>query len=226
MNITLLVITDGRRECMELTMAAAEELLDGTINRVLIVNDSADHDYAEWLDAMYPSADRIHHPVRRGFGGAIQSGWDNLGDTDWVFHLEDDFVLERPVKLLDMVATLAGQPHLVQMALRRQAWNDEERAAGGIIERYPAEYAAKAGTRSCWLEHRLFFTTNPSLYPRSLARLGWPTGEQSEGRFSIRLLREGMPGVEPAALRFAFWGARTDPPLVHHIGNERVGTGY
>jgi len=226
MSLTVMVITDGRRECMEPTMRAMRANLVGPIDRVVIINDSADPAYAEFLDFAYPGFERVHHQSRRGFGGAIQSGWDNLGDTDWVFHLEDDFVLERPVNLLDMQATLCGQPHLAQLALLRQPWNADEWAAGGIVQQHPTEYQEHTSPRGAWLEHRLFFTTNPSLYPKSLTTLGWPEGPQSEGRFGMRLLREGMPGVEPTRLRFGFWGARGQLPLVNHIGTDRAGVGY
>lgn len=227
MNISVLVITDGRKECLMRTMRAMYENLHGPIDKVIIVDDSADADYASWLDAMYEDrAVIVHHDTRRGFGGAIQSGWDNITDADWVFHLEDDFVLNRPVPLMKMIATMAGHPYLVQMALRRQAVNAEEIAAGGVVERWPTEYIERTGTKGSWLEHRLFFTTNPSLYRYSLTRMGWPKSEGSEAAFTQRLLREGTKGIEAADLRFGFWGRRSDTPWVEHIGAERVGSGY
>lgn len=228
MNISVLVITDGRKECLSRTMKSMFENLHGPIDEVIIVDDSGDPTYASWLDAMYEDrATIVHHSIRRGFGGAIQSGWDTISfDADWVFHLEDDFVLNRTVPLMKMIATMAGQPHLVQMALRRQAVNAEEIAAGGVIERWPTEYIERTNTKGSWLEHRLFFTTNPSLYRYSLTRLGWPKGERSESAFTQRLLGEGVRGIEPRDLRFAFWGRRSDTPWVEHIGDVRVGSGY
>ncbi len=226
MRIGVMVMTDGRSECLTRTMKAMYEHLHGPVSDVMIVNDSPDDAYADWLDTMYPHCQRVHHHERKGFAGAIQSGWEHVGPVDWVFHLEDDFVIQRPVPLLDLVATMAGQPQLVQMALRRQPVNAEEYAAGGVIERWPTEYIERTNTRGSWLEHRLFFTTNPSLYRPSLTRLGWPQVEGSEAAFTQRLLREGVRGVPAEKLRFAFWGRRVDPPWVEHIGIERVGTGY
>lgn len=220
MALTVLIITDGRTKCLMRTIAAMYEHLDmHVVSDVMIVNDSADRDYAAAIDRLFPNFKRIHHKTRRGFGGAIQSGWDNLADTDWIFHLEDDFVLRRPVSLLDMIATLAGNPHLAQLALRRQPVNDVERAAGGVVEQWPAEYTEHVGPRGSWLEHRLFFTTNPSLYSVSRTWAGWPQVDGSEMAFTNRLLRD-------PDLRFAFWGQRADKPWVEHIGDERVGTGY
>ncbi len=227
MRVTVLVITDGRKECLMQTMRAMYQNLHGPVDEVIIVDDSGDRVYGSWLDAMYEDrAAIVHHETRRGFGGAIRSGWATVVGADWVFHLEDDFVLSRPVPLMKMIATLAGNPHLVQMALRRQPVNAEEIAAGGVIERWPAEYVERTDTKGSWLEHRLFFTTNPSLYRYSLTALGWPEEARSEAAFTQRLLREGVKGTDPADLRFAFWGRRADPPWVEHIGVERVGSGY
>ena len=70
-----------------------------------------------------------------------------------------------------------------------------------------------------WLEHRRFFTTNPSLYRRSLCWTGWPDTDHSEGAFTTQLL-------EDPELRFAYWGSRNSGEWCEHIGHERAGTGY
>lgn len=222
MNLTVLVITDGRKLCFTYTMDSMYRNLhlQGGTFKIVVVDDSADPRYADWLDAHFPETTRIHHEERRGFGGAIQSGWDHLGDADWVFHLEDDFTFNRPVPMLDMIATLVGQPHLAQLVLRRQPVNDVERAAGGVIEQWPGEYTECNGPRGSWLEHRLFWSTNPSLYAVNRTLTGWPQVERSEMAFTRQLLRSDPD------LRFAFWGRRSDEPWVEHIGTERVGTGY
>lgn len=222
---TLLVFTDGRRDCMARTMASAAEALP-ELDHVVIVNDCPGLDYKAWLREVFPGADHIDPlPHRRGFGGAIQAGWDALpAGTEWVFHLEDDFVFNRPVPLDDMATVLRVRPELVQMALRRQPWNDEERAAGGIVEAHPNDFEDRFGQgpplwESAWLEHRRFFTTNPCLYRASLTERGWPQVPRSEGVFTHQLLAD--PEV-----RFGYWGARSTDPWVHHIGDVRTGTGY
>lgn len=219
-NIVVLVITDGRKECMERTMSSMYEMLDGPIASVVIVDDSADPLYAAWLDETYQQTTRVHHAIRRGFGGAIQSGWDHLGGADWVFHLEDDFVLNRTVPLEDMVVTLVRHPYLAQLVLCRQPWNDRERAAGGVMQTHPREYRQQVDIRAAWVEHSLYWSTNPSLYSARRTEGGWPEGEYSEGMFGFRLRAEDKD------LRFGVWGRLNDPPWVEHIGVERVGTGY
>jgi hypothetical protein len=124
-----------------------------------------------------------------------------------------------------MADLLTGAPELVQVALLRHPWNPAEIAAGGIVEQHPADYVDRLAIPwdrpIRYLEHRRFFTTNPSLYRMDLVRdTEWPDGTESEGRYGIGLLSQ-----DPAR-QFAFFGARGDGPAVEHIGAARVGTGY
>jgi hypothetical protein len=223
--IVLLVVTDGRRDCISQTIPSALAMLDGPVSRRVIYDDSGDADHREWLATQFPTFDLIHHPGgRQGFGGAIRTAWAHLaaGAERFVFHLEDDFTFNRPVSLTALTAVLDSNPHLIQLALRRQPWNDHERLAGGIVEQHPDAYkdCRDIGGHE-WLEHRLFFTTNPSLYRTDLIRgREWPTGGDSEGHFSHHIIQD-----DPDA-QFGFWGARDSGEWVTHIGRERVGTGY
>jgi hypothetical protein len=157
-SVVLLVMTDGRRDCIERTLASAAENLHGPIRRRVIHDDSGDGEYAAWLRHRFPGFSVISDPHgRQGFGGAINSAWAKVGhgQESYVFHLEDDFVFQRPVSLEPMMTILGTHPYLVQLALRRQPWNDEERTAGGIVEQYPADYADKGCCDDHqWLEHR------------------------------------------------------------------------
>lgn len=223
-SITLLVMTDGRRGCIEQSVPAALQQLDGIIESVLIHDDSGDELYRHWLVQKFPTADIVWHPAgRQGFGAAIRNAWRYAGSrrAPFVFHLEDDFILRRRVDLVAMARVLDANPNLVQLALRRQPWNDLERDAGGIVEQHPHAYTdmVMAQTPDRWLEHRLFFTTNPSLYRKSLCSTSWPLGGNSEGHFSHQLL-------EDPEVRFGFWGSRDSGEWVEHIGHERVGVGY
>jgi hypothetical protein len=155
---------------------------------------------------------------RLGFAGAIQQAWNQV-QTDHVFHFEADFKFNQAVPLAEMIALLDRAGHLVQVALKRQAWNPEERRAGGIVELNPGDFHERVDGDSTWTEHRRFFTTNPSVYHADLCRRGWPQVPHSEGVFTHQILAE-------SSLAFAFWGAKFAPPAVHHIGDERAGGGY
>lgn len=222
MSIVLLVMTDGRRDCIGRTLASLEENVSGPIDRRIIHDDSGDRGYRAWLAETFPGFAVIGGGTRAGFGAAIDRAWALISHLPerWVFHVEDDFLFDRAVDLAELAAVLDANPDLVQLALRRQAWSHAEQVAGGIVEQHPADYSDhvdEAGRR--WLEHRRFFTTNPTLYRRALCTLGWPHGRDSEGRFSRRLFTDPQ-------WRSGFWGARDSGPWVTHIGHQRVGMGY
>jgi len=197
MKTCLLVVSDGRHEYHHRSLASALEYLPRFDQYVFV--DDADHTL--------------------GFAGAIREGWRQVR-TDFVFHLEADFTFRAAVPVEQMVGLLCRQPHLAQVALKRQPVNEEEITAGGIIEAHPDDFTEHRDRETVWTEHRRFFTTNPSVYPATLCSIGWPHVAFSEGFFTHELLRR-----EPAT-RFAFLGAKHDPPRVHHIGDVRSGTGY
>jgi len=221
--IALLVITDGRTDCITRTVASASEQLEGHITERWMYDDSGDLEHRVWLMHRFPQWQVFYHPDgRQGFGGAIRAAWERLREestAEYIFHLEDDFTFNRPVPLDDMIEILDEEPRLAQVALRRQAWNSAEKAAGGVIETNPDAYTQRSGHDVSYLEHDLFFTTNPSLYSRRLIEQhDWPISQQSEGVFTATL--------RAASRTFAYLGERTEPPWVHHIGDQRTGTGY
>ncbi len=218
MRIAILLMTDGRRQYIHQTIASAAALLDGPITEYWMHDDSGDEANRHWLHEQFPSFTQIGRGPRRGFGGAYSLAWKTLAansQADFVLGLEDDFTFNREVPLEDMAKILEENPHMYQMALRRQPWNNEEKAAGGIIERWPNDFEEIRQGDLVWLEHRRWFTTNPSLYRRSLLNRNWPTTKDAEGHFGIQLFLD-----DPKA-RCGFWGAKTDSPWCEHIGIQR-----
>ncbi len=223
----LLVITDGRQDLIDQTIASAEENLRGATWNRWIYDDSGDPANRAWLVDRFPDFRVFWHPAgRQGFGGAIRYAWEWLrahGSGTYIFHLEDDFTFRRPVPVDVMAKVLDRNPKLAQLALRRQPWNDEERDAGGIVEAHPQDFGERTEwidfAAVDWLAHRRFFTTNPCLYRFDLiVAHEWPEGEHSEGRFGISLLGAGMI--------FGYFGKRSSGEWVEHHGHVRVGTGY
>lgn len=224
MSIALAVITDGR-SCVHDTIASASAMLEGPITERWLYDDSGDASHTYMLRERYePHGFTVlaHPNGRQGFGGAIRFVWQTLlarSDADYIWWQEDDFTFNREVPLPQLLKVLDTNAELAQIALRRQPWNDEERAAGGIIEMHPGDYVERHDPfGNTWVEHRRNFTTNPCLFRRSLMRRGWPDIAHSEGHFGIALASEGH--------RFAYWGPKDASPHVHHIGEQRVGSGY
>lgn len=217
--IVLLVLTDGRDEVLAQTIESARTHLWGPVSRHVMHTDAGD-EHRTHLVGTYPDWEVIGGQ-RRGFGGAIDRAWRYVawGTQRYVFHLEDDFVFNRGIDLGAMAKVLDEHLHIAQLALRRQPWNDDEKQAGGIVEQWPGEYTDREQNGYRWLEHRLFWTTNPSLFRTSRCRLGWPSGKHSEGIYS----RQVFENLEVVS---AFWGARDSGEAVTHIGDARVGVGY
>lgn len=221
----LVVMTDGRKELIAQTIPNFLENASYPPSRILIFDDSADEEYSDWLVDHF---DHLGHLVcsaveRKGFAGAYRAAWQRLSADvtlpDWCFFLEDDFLFNRPVDIQDMIDVLESRPYLKQMALRRQPWNAQEKAAGGVVEHRKREFTEVTDGPHTWLEHRCFFTCNPSIYRRSLTSMGWPQGSRSEWRLTKQLLQK-------RDTRFGYWGDFASGEHVHHIGVQRNGTGY
>lgn len=199
MSVCWLMIGDGRVDYHRRSLASAETHVPRPDFEV-VIDDSA-------------------HEL--GFAGAIAEGWRQVREIrpDWVFWIELDFTFNRDVPLDRMIAVMERHPNLAQICLLRQAWNEEERRAGGIMQLHPEDYVQRVEAGDIWVEHRRHFSTNPCLISGALCAQGWPQEDQSEGKFTHRLLAD-------PAVRFAYWGAKADEPFVTHIGDERSGHGY
>lgn len=228
MSIAVLIMTDGRDDYLRRCLDSLHHL-HGTITEMWMHDDTGDMIQRAGLALRYRDFTHLGEGPRRGFGGAIAHAWSQLAarsEARWVFHVEQDFVVQRTIDLDAMAAVLDDDPSLVQMALRRQPWAPAEHAAGGVVEMYPEAYRDRSHNGNPYLRHRLFYTTNPALFDRSLCSIPWPEGANSEGRFTHRLLAQGYRGIPGDRLGFGYWGCRSDKPLVEHIGASRVGIGY
>lgn len=138
---------------------------------------------------------------------------------DWVLWLEDDFVFTRTVPLADLGYVVEMEPNLVQMSFLRQPVSEPEKKAGGLLKIDPDRFKRRGSGTSRWIEHRAYWTTNPSLFLRTFAASApaWPVVDRCEGIFTATLLEQNPE------TRFGIWGDGT--PWVNHAG-ERVGVGY
>jgi glycosyltransferase involved in cell wall biosynthesis len=221
----LYVFTHGRRQYLDETIASARENLIGpngdAVGWRCIVDDSGDPCFTDYLVETYPDFTILPNPMNLGYSGTINRAWRLIPDeAEWVFHLEDDFTFNEPVDLRAMADTLGAHPELLQLALKRQPWSVPETEAGGVVEMWPMAYRDERDDEieTRWASHRLFWTTNPSIYSADLARQNpWPLRDRSEIRFSEHCRNLGEH------YRFAYWGAKADPPKVTHIGHDRAG---
>jgi hypothetical protein len=213
MKVALVVTTDGRREYLVRSIGSLHEQLRPWLPVRGIVDDSGDPDYQRFLHESFPDFQMIHHMRRQGFQATFRDAWElalSL-DAEYVLHVEDDFTYNEPIDLERMADLLDANPQLAQIALKRQPVNDQERAVGGLMEMRPGAWTQQDG----FVEHAVTFTSNPSLIPRRVIEL---------------VLADPAPKTEPNItacllthnLRFGYLGRIEDPPLVEHIGEERM----
>jgi hypothetical protein len=235
MSIALLIITDkvAHKDCLDRTLRSLSGAWQGPgASLVVVVDDTGVPEYRKWLDRRLSGwgAVIVSHQVRRGFSAAIATGWATIAAhpaVEWVVHVEDDFLFTPPFEIPAMIRLLTAYPYLAQVSLLRQAVNEAELAAGGLVESRPGQFInhTDLDRKLHWMEQRSYFTTNPSVYPRVLLDVGWPQEPQSEGLFTHRLLTDGFGDVAGKDVAFGVWGHTGDPPRVTHIG-VRQGTGY
>ena len=210
-KISLVVITDGRQSCIEQTIDRFNEVINYSFFEKLIINDSGDPRYHDFLINRFPDFNVVSHEQRRGLAGAVQSAWASVNpEVDYVFHLEDDFLFNKSIDIAHMAFLLRQNPQLVQMALVRASVNPPEEAVGGFVFQHLADYSQKED----YFQHGRLFTLNPCLYPMSTVKMGWPDhGGESEFTTKVHSIDKDY--------RFGFYGNIYDEPLVTHIGGRR-----
>lgn len=216
--VTLLIMTNGRREYLTRTLSTLGKL-HGNFSRTLIHDDSGDSDYRSWLRGLgyeLATTDRV------GFAKAMISAWENLkkDKNEWVFHLEEDFVFMDDVYVDDMINVMKQNGHIKEMVLLRQPIGGRQVSKGGIVASHPERYEDNTDGINFWMEHRVNFSCNPCVYEKSLIyEHPWPDGTYSERKYG-RMLFEDLYA------KCAYWGKRSDPPKVWHIGEIKTGFAY
>ena len=226
--IVVAIYTCGRRGYLEETLASFTEQVSGPITRTVVFDDSGDAEYRTWLETLRIQPAGVDQPVansvaewgrNRGFTGSVKRSWMWLARhcvEPYVFHLEEDFTFDQTIDLSDLVAVLDAGDHLDQVALLRGPFFPREHRACCIVEQNPDSYTSRDLGGHAVLEHDQVFTTNPSMYRRTLCDNDWPDVKGSERAFTRQRVQAGR--------RFAYMGDGT--PWCSHIGAERTGTGY
>lgn len=229
----LAILTHGDSAPLQRTLRSFEENVTPEPLDVVYVYDGSVMPFARKVG--YGSSTRtvsVGKPL--GFCGATKRLWEEAAEpgVQFVFWLEQDFEFVRPVDLRALATVLTVNPQLAQVALMRDAVNETEKNAGGLFESRPGQYRQQmevladdgvaddrdpSATLIPWLEHEIYFTTNPSLMLRSFMEANpWPDyPEFCEGKFGLDLRAKGF--------RFAAMGS--GEPWVRHVG-VRDGFGY
>jgi hypothetical protein len=222
-KVILGVIGNGRKDLLAQTVAAAEDFLEYPFHQKIMINDAPSEEYNHYLWHEYGDVGWrvISHEENKGLSGSVQSLWmlAQMAGADYIFHLEEDFIINQPVAVDDMIGLLECCPYLAQVTLKRQPVNGQEAEAGGFMQLYPDHYQhggvwTHDQRETWWVQNDMLFSLNPCVYSIDITRIGWPTGGgEREFTDKIQALR---PDV-----MFGTLGKLNDPPLVTHIGAYR-----
>jgi hypothetical protein len=217
-SIALVLRCDGRRQYIEQSIASLSHI-DCDFTYRFIVDDSGDKEYADWLDATFPTFECIHHPERQGMSGGVRTAFATVvrSGVDYAFATEDDMQIVSDVSLSPMIELLESQPHLCQIGLKRLG-NEQEMAGGGWVEIQPPLYAEHHAGDLTWIDTDWLFFFSPSLIPRRIM-------EFALANVSVFLETEIMDALRPQGYRSSFIGGMYDPPLCRHVGYARS-SGY
>lgn len=230
MNYILTLLSSGRPTYLERTWAAYERLLSPPPQIVYTFDDGAQTPFnqlqPDWLSEAWPDTywQGSGSTTRLGQCKAQAHCWEAAARSgcEWVFHVEDDVVLLRPLDLRDLVTVLEDPyvegKHLAQMALVRCPWGAEIEY-GGYIPKDPGWYERHTAPYSDWQAEWITTTRNwahsPALFSTDLCReFAFPAEPGCETTIGP-MIRETLPDAV-----FGLWGA--GEPWVAHIGVERA----
>jgi hypothetical protein len=214
MKYLLTVLTNGRSQYLERALASFEEFVVPRPSGCFIHVDGphglppALHGEIRWDAQIAPD------PL--GFTGGTKACLDYAArsDYDWFFHLEDDFVILRPVDLRPLASVLEKQPSLKQLALLRCPWGAEIEY-GSYVMQHPGSYERLGVWNEQWMKTTRNFSTNPALASTSFPREHpYPEVQHSEGMYGFQIRER-----EPDAF-FGLWG--WGEPWCAHIGVDRA----
>lgn len=224
MNYLLAVLTCGRPEYLTPTLASFAEFLypapaelyawDDGLSTPDDVFFDAFPDIAVTIDGASPNVGRCTGHARL-WQTARERGFD------WVFTIEDDLVLLRPLRVDHMMETMSYDPQdrIAQLALIRCPWGAEI-PHGGYVPMNPHRYTRETtrvggGRDAHWMSSTYDWASSPALVrSRVFNNVDWPEGRDCEHRLGPAIL-----GHNPNAVS-GYWG--WGEPLVAHIGMERV----
>ena len=220
MKICSVVVGDGRIQYLRQAVASYHKSVINADDYLIMINDTGDSGYARVLDDEFPEFKIIHHPERRGLGGAVRSAWTEAVKTgcDFVFHVEEDFIFPDEIDAFDLVKLLVSRPHLAQMCLVRNAVNDQESAAGGMLHVDPSRYTECSNGQVDWLEQSSLFSFNPALISIGVIEHALHTATDF-------LERDVTDVLTPQGYAFGLLGKMSDDPRCIHIGTQHS-SGY
>ncbi len=123
-EVTILICTYERKDELEKTVTALRENFDYPNLKWLICDDSSPSKYAVELSRTKPYRSPplrvVHTAQNSGWGANVNHGLSEV-KSEFVFFIEDDYVLKKPLDLKIGMALLLTQPHVGMLRYRGTA---------------------------------------------------------------------------------------------------------
>lgn len=218
-KVAWVTLTNGRKEYFEQARPSWYSKMQGNITEELIVDTSGIPEYAEWLKKKYPNA-KVISQYCKGYSRSVKFFMDQclLLDCDYIFHLEDDYVLDVEINLEDSIKIINDNDHIKQVHFIRQAWTEVELEFGSVLKHCKSlgfEMIEKNNGSSDWVEHNAYFTFGPTIYKKEIACADWDLDKDPEREFT-RIYLSGNN-------KTATFGKFEDNNIVTHIGMYTLG---
>lgn len=220
-RVALVVFSTNRYDYLESALDALARHVDlgGCLVQRVLVDDwpAARDDVRGGELARRHNFDRVvRHETNLGLGRTWRETWDWVRESesvDWVLHLEEDAVFERPVVLRDVIAAYAdsGQP-LTQVFFKRNVCYEPSR---DFIARIESGELGDDLPGPVGVSQNAYFVAMASVYPRLLVQRFASENDPHEHTVRDYFKAWGMAS--------GMWGGRRDAPVVRHVGEVSRG---
>lgn len=224
MKTCVIIFNDGRNDYLRKTLDSLIKNLLTKENKqankfhLLLYDDMPEGRDTEELTEIkkaYKIDDVILSGENYGINKSVQMAWGRIPKgTDYVWHQENDFLFNEPVKLHEMINPLILNPMIGQVALLRQPWYDDEIEAGGLYDVGYRDYRSVNVAGIDLVGQTMFFSHNPCLYRAKHAL-------QIENYNELNYAKYLM--THHNIKTFCYLGKKSDKPKVEHIGVIKVG---
>jgi hypothetical protein len=218
MKFCVIIINDGRNDYLAETLKSFKENIifpeGSTINKILIDDWPLERDEAtiKALCKKYKIDKLVLNPENLGVNATVKKVWSLIpSDVDYVWHQENDFTFLEKINISDLMTVLES-PVIVQCAIVRQPWFNDEKESGSLMNTRPERWRSGNSSGIDIVMHKDHFTFNPSLYKRKWVQDITPFGEYD--------LRNHLINTN-GALWFSYLGTKEDKHRCFHIGERK-----
>jgi hypothetical protein len=218
MKFCVIIINDGRNDYLAKSLKSFSENVvfpEGSeVTKILIDDWPLERDEKEIkrLAKKYGVKTVILNDTNLGVNQTVRKIWSEIPkDIDYVWHQENDFIFLEKVNIQELMKVLES-PIIVQCALVRQAWFEDEKQCGTLMNTRPERWKDANVSGTDIVVHRDHFTFNPSLYKSKWLVYIEPFGEYA--------LKDYYLSKNPG-LYFSYYGKREDSNRILHIGEKK-----